>query len=71
MKNQYTILREIQKHGYNVCTCGNCGDVILVDWSDDDVISDIIPCPHCGKEQDYEDCPDLYHEEYKPTIIKL
>ncbi|MBK2257566.1 hypothetical protein [Francisella philomiragia] len=53
---QVSIQQEIQKHGFNVVTCQDCGDVILL--KKDDEMS--ITCPHCLNEQDPHECPDLY-----------
>ncbi len=33
MTEQYTILRRMQEDGYNVVTCGNCGDVVLLEMN--------------------------------------
>jgi len=61
MTEQYTILRRMQEDGYNVVTCGNCGDVVLLEMNvaqhDEDV-----QCPHCKETMDYCDMPDLYHQ---------
>ena len=68
MKNQFEILREIQASGYNVCTCGNCGDVVLLDIKEP--ITEDITCPHCDSTMDYSDFPDLYSEPYNRKIFK-
>lgn len=62
MKNQYDILQEIQHCGYNVVTCGNCGDVVLIELKEGDV-----QCPHCDYVGGQCDYPDLYHEPYDRT----
>jgi DNA-directed RNA polymerase subunit RPC12/RpoP len=57
MKAQFEILQLIQRDGYNVVTCGNCGDVVLLEI--DDTIEEV-QCPHCKKTMEYCDMPDLY-----------
>ena len=64
MRNQYEILRNMQTKGFNVCTCGNCGDVVLFETEEIE-----IECPHCGYSSESCDFPDLYHEFYKTCII--
>lgn len=63
MKNQYEILMDIQSHGHNVCTCGNCGDVVL--FNNEMSQQEEIECPHCGSYMDYCDYPDLYSQADK------
>lgn len=58
MKEQYNILSRMQEDGYNVVTCGNCGDVILLETYD---FIEEVQCPHCKETMDYCDMPDLYH----------
>lgn len=62
MKTQYQILREIQAVGYNVCTCGNCGDVVLFDERMSQ--QDDIECPHCDIIMNECDYPDFYSQEF-------
>ena len=57
---QYEIQRKIQEAGFNVCTCGSCGGVILTDILDKKR-QDIF-CPHCEINIAYEHCPDLCTE---------
>ena len=64
MKDQFEILKEIQASGYNVCTCGNCGDVVLLEIKE----TTNIVCPHCDHEADGCDFPDLYSETYNRAI---
>lgn len=68
MKDQFEILKEIHNCGYNVCTCGNCGDVVLLEIKEP--ITTGIVCPHCECKADYCDFPDLYSEAYNRTIFK-
>ena len=58
--NQVSIIKEMQHHGYNVVTCGNCGDVILYNKEMEE--AEAVSCPHCNNENDYADNPDLYYE---------
>jgi len=57
MKEQFKILQKMQSDGYNVVTCGNCGDIILVEIFDS---VQEVQCPHCKEVMDYCDTPDLY-----------
>ena len=57
MENQKELFKEMQYIGYNICTCGNCGGVILKRTNTD---QNKITCPHCEQEIDIENCPDLY-----------
>lgn len=66
MKEQFKILQEMQSDGYNVVTCGNCGDVILIDFFNKEKMEidrnhiEEVQCPHCKETMDYCDMPDLY-----------
>ena len=66
MKEQFKILQEMQMDGYNVVTCGNCGDVILIDLFNEEKMEidrntiEEVQCPHCKETMDYCDMPDLY-----------
>ena len=62
MKSQYQILREMQTKGYNVCTCGNCGDVVLFDKQMSQ--QNDIECPHCDIIMDQCHYPDLYSQSF-------
>lgn len=59
-KQQYAVLEEMQSAGFNVCTCGNCGGVILYNKKMKEAES--VSCPHCKHEMDYSDNPDFYYE---------
>lgn len=59
-RQQYDVLLEMQSEGFNVCTCGNCGDVIL--YNKEMTEADNIVCPHCKADMEYSDNPDLYHQ---------
>ena len=52
---QIEIQEEIQKAGYNIVTCGHCGDVILHRMG-----QETLECL-CGVEMDLSDCPDLWY----------
>jgi len=55
---QWKILEKIEKElKINVCTCGNCGEVLLIDISK--YLADI-KCPHCSIIMEYSDMPDLF-----------
>ena len=57
MNEQFKILQRMQQDGYNVITCGNCGDVVLLEIYD---AIDEVQCPHCKETVEYCDAPDLY-----------
>ena len=59
IEKQKEILDRLQQEGYNVCTCGNCGGVILYD--DELANKDFINCPHCKVEMEY--CHNPHHTE--------
>lgn len=52
---QEQLQRELQSLGYNVVSCGNCGDVLLHRTPTDE-----IQCPHCTLVGEPCDFPDLY-----------
>jgi hypothetical protein len=56
-KKQLHILQRIQEKGYNVCTCGNCGQVLLHKITDNAIV-----CFNCSEDMDLSDCPDLHIE---------
>ena len=60
MNNQFEILQRMQQDGYNLVTCGNCGDLVLLETDD---IIDEIKCPHCKETMEYSDMPDLYTQQ--------
>jgi phage FluMu protein Com len=59
MNNQFEILQRMQQDGYNVVTCGNCGDVVLLELNVVQRYLDV-QCPHCKETMEYCDMPDLY-----------
>ena len=59
---QYEIIIEMQNNGYNVVTCGDCGEVLLVDKDELKDNKHIMSCEYCGMESDYADFPDLVYE---------
>ena len=69
MKGQFKILQEMQMDGYNVVTCGNCGDVVLIDLFNEKKMEidrntiEEVQCPHCKETMDYCDMPDLYTQQ--------
>jgi hypothetical protein len=54
VKNQIDLQHKIQKAGFNIVTCGMCGDILLHEIKDEK-----IECL-CGIEIDLNDCPDLW-----------
>lgn len=66
-RNQLEILQQMQRQGFNICNCGNCGGVILFNKESKEVMEQTssgegLVCPHCKEEMAYSDCPDLYYE---------
>ena len=55
VKNQIRLQKEIQKVGFNIVTCGNCGSILLHEIGDES-----IEC-FCGKEMNLSDCPDYWY----------
>lgn len=63
-REQYKLAQDIlNKTGYNIVTCGNCGDVLLHDTNDVDSegTSNDIVCPSCGFKGESCDFPDLFY----------
>ena len=60
MRDQYTILQDIQAKGYNVVTCGECGYVLLHDIKQEE-----IECPYCHYTSDPCDFPDLFYQGWE------
>jgi formylmethanofuran dehydrogenase subunit E len=52
--NQIELQHEIQKAGFNIVTCGNCGSIVLHRTNET-----IIKC-FCG-DMDASDCPDYWY----------
>lgn len=59
-KQQLEVIEQMQSEGFNVCTCGNCGSVIL--YNEEMKEADTIDCPHCKESMAYCDNPDYYYE---------
>jgi len=57
IRNQIDLQAEIQEHGFNLVTCGRCGDPFLHRTSEV-----TLECPHCEFESDPSDFPDLFYE---------
>lgn len=53
---QTEIFYKIQDAGFNIVTCGNCGEVILHAINNDDEVH----CGGCRRDMAKSDCPDLY-----------
>ena len=64
MRKQYDILQDIQGAGYNVVTCGNCGDVLLHDIKQEE-----ITCPYCNYQSDPCDFPDLFYQGWDKNLF--
>ena len=64
IQKQLDILEDMQEAGFNVCTCGSCGEVILFNQQTKPTPlgDDKINCPHCDTNMSYSDCPDYYYE---------
>jgi DNA-directed RNA polymerase subunit RPC12/RpoP len=58
-KQQLGVIQEMQNSGFNVCTCGNCGSVIL--YNERMKEADAVRCPHCKKNMAYSDNTDYYY----------
>ena len=52
-KKQLNILGSIQTAGYNVVTCGDCGDLLLICMNEYEH-----ECIHCGFIGEHSDFPD-------------
>ena len=59
-KQQLEVLLDMQADGYNVCTCEQCGDIIL--YNEQMTEAEYITCPHCKEEMESSDNPDFYVE---------
>ena len=53
--DQLLILRDMQKAGYNIVTCWDCGNVIMHRKGE------IKKKCECGQVVEMHDCPDLYY----------
>lgn len=58
IEEQFELLREIQKLGYNIVNCGGCGDVFIHRIP---VKDNILKCPYCDYESEECDFPDLFY----------
>ena len=56
MVKQIEILKELQKIGYNIITCGECGSVNIVRKA-----KETFRCYDCFELQQHHDCPDLFY----------
>jgi ribosomal protein L37AE/L43A len=55
MDEQIKILEEIQATGFNIITCGLCGEVNLVRKG-----TEMFTCYACSEKQQHHDCADLF-----------
>lgn len=54
---QIRVFFEIQSAGFNIVTCGNCGETIFHKLGDEK-----IDCFGCMTKMDTGDCPDYWYE---------
>lgn len=65
-EEQLEILLEMQRKGFNVCNCGNCGGTILIDnnkrfqFSETESGEEFV-CHNCRQTMQYSDCPDFLY----------
>jgi hypothetical protein len=58
MKKALESAKEIMdKTGYTICTCGNCGAVLYLKTT-----AEFIRCHGCMQEQEPCDCPEIFYE---------
>lgn len=55
-EHQIQLQSKIQNAGFNIVTCGNCGEVLLHEVGDER-----IEC-FCGRTMSLSDCPDYWYE---------
>lgn len=66
-ENQIRIQEKMQRAGFNLVTCGNCGSILLHEVEvitfdeKDNCLNNTIEC-FCGEEMDLTDCPDYWYE---------
>ena len=48
----------MQNSGFNVCTCGNCGEVLL--YNTEMKQAEEVECYNCNAKMQYCDNPDFY-----------
>lgn len=54
-ENQIRIQEKMQSAGFNIVTCGNCGNILLHEIGDKS-----IEC-FCDSEMELSDCPDYWY----------
>ena len=55
---QIEFQNKIQRLGFNLVNCGNCGGIFFHKCDDNDNIK----CPYCYIEMAKSDCPDYFFE---------
>ena len=61
MDEQIKILEEIQATGFNIITCGLCGEVNLVRLAlGKERSTEMFTCYACAEKQQHHDCADLF-----------
>lgn len=66
-QQQLEVIHEMQSKGFNVCTCSDCGGIILYNNKMSEAES--VQCPHCGIDDYghpdfyYTGCPEVENEK--------
>ena len=55
---QVALIEEMQEVGFNLVTCGHCGNPFIHRTK---VELEFITCPDCDTEQELCDAPDLFY----------
>lgn len=61
-ENQIRIQEAMQNAGFNVVTCGNCGNILL-----HEIDYESIEC-FCEQEMDLSDCPDFWYQGCQDNV---
>lgn len=63
MKTQLELIEELQSKGYNIVTCGQCGEVFIHEIINikEDTDPNYITCPYCEFNSEPCDFPDLFY----------
>ena len=61
-KTQQEILDAMNEAGYSVVCCGQCGEVVLIEWAEVDDNEPEHTCPHCGYTSEPCDFPDVVND---------
>ena len=52
----------MQKDGYNIVSCGNCGTLIIHEIDDETFSTPNLDCHGCGITISKSDCSDYYYK---------